>query len=58
MCTLYYKHGGEEYRIGCFRDQIKAVTFWEAIRPSLEAKFGKDIKPIFVTTGKGRGKNG
>lgn len=56
MCTLYYKHGGEEYRIGCFRDQIKAVTFWEAIRPSLEAKFGKDIKPIFVTTGKGRSK--
>ena len=56
MCTLYCKHGSEEYRIGSFRDQIKAVDFWEAIKPSLIAKFGSDIKPIFVTTGKGRRK--
>ena len=56
MCTLYYTHGNQEYRIGCFRDQLKAVKFWEAIRPMLVDKFGPNVKPIFVNTGKGRSK--
>lgn len=56
MCNLYYKYGRSEYRLGTFRNRQKAEEFWNAIQPMLEAKLGTDLKPIYVETGKGRGR--
>ena len=55
-CKLYYQSGDAEHQIGTFQNIQKAQRFWKAIKPSLAEKLGTQIKPIFVMTGKGRGK--
>jgi len=55
-CKLYYKHGQGSCLIGTFRNRQKAEEFWKAIYPSLVMKISSYIEPIYVETGKGKGK--
>lgn len=55
-CKLYYKAGDEDFLVGTFRNREKAERFWEALKTSLAAKLGMKVTPIYVETGKGRGK--
>lgn len=55
-CKLYYKHGKEDYYLGEFRDQKKAESHWELVKAMLQSKLGTCLIPIYVETGKGRGK--
>lgn len=56
MCYLYYEANGIQEKIALFRNRAKAEEFWQAIGPALERKMGTKLKPIYVETGKGRGK--
>ena len=55
-CKLYYKYGSNSYQLGTFRNREKAENFWTAVKELLEAKLGTGLEPIYVETGKGRGK--
>lgn len=55
-CKLYYQYGTTSFQLGTFQNKAKAEFFWAAIRAALEARLGSDLKPIYVETGKGRGK--
>lgn len=55
-CKLYYKYGAASYQLGTFRNREKAEYFWSAVKELLEAKLGSSIEPIYVETGKRRGK--
>ena len=55
-CKLFYQYGAVSYPLGTFRSREKAEEFWTAIKPQLEDKLGNQLKPIYVETGKGRGK--
>jgi len=55
-CKLYLKLGQDSYYIGTFRNKKKAQTFYKATEAMLKGKMGKGIEPIYVETGKGKGK--
>ena len=56
MCYLYYRCDGLSEKIAIFKTRAKAEEFWKAIGPALERKMGKKLEPIYIETGKGRGK--
>lgn len=56
MCSIYYQENGKHEHLGTFRNRAKAEEFWRAIGPALERKTGRKLEPIYVETGKGRGK--
>ena len=53
-CKLLYQAGKGIQLIGTFYNRQKAKRFWEAVRPSLAAKLGENIQPIYVETGRKR----
>lgn len=55
-CKLYYTYGQESCLIGTFRNREKAEDFWKSVKTALAAKVGGRIEPIYVETGKGKGK--
>lgn len=55
-CKLYYKHGKGSCYVGTFRNRQKAEDFWKSVKNALAAKVGSSIEPIYVETGKGKGK--
>lgn len=55
-CKLYYQYGNITFYLGTFRNRKKAEWYWGAIKVSLEDKLGTDLTPVYVETGKGRGK--
>ena len=55
-CKLYYKYDTASYQLGTFRNREKAECFWSAVKELLETKLGTGLEPIYVETGKGRGK--
>ena len=55
MVKLYCKHKDGERALGAFANQKKAEAFWHLYKQRLEELHGKDIQPIYVETGKGRG---
>lgn len=55
-CKLYCKHGQESSYVGTFRNREKAEDFWNSVKLALAAKVGSSVEPIYVETGKGKGK--
>lgn len=55
-CKLYYTYGQESCLIGTFRNREKAEDFWKSVKLALAAKVGSSVEPIYVETGKGKGK--
>ena len=56
MVKLYCKYPGGERCLGAYRDQKAAEAFWHLMLKRLQELHGKEISPIYVTTGQGRGK--
>ena len=56
MVKLYCKHAEGERYLGSYRDQKAAEAFWGLMLKRLQELHGKDIRPIYVKTGKGSGK--
>ena len=56
MVKLYCKHKNGERDLGTYRDQKTAEAFWHLMLRRLQELHGTDIQPIYVTTGKGKGK--
>lgn len=54
-CKLYYEHAGTHWPLGTFRNREKAKAFWQLVKEKLWNELGV-TKPIYVETGKGRGK--
>lgn len=52
-CKLLYQCGKGIHLIGTFYNRAKAERFWLAVRPSLAAKLGDNIQPVYIET-KGR----
>lgn len=55
-CKLYIKYGKEEKYIGCFKNREQAQKEYEIHRAQLRSELGRITSPIYVDTGKGRGK--
>ena len=53
---LYIKYGKEEKYIGCFKNREQAKKHYELHRAQLRCELGVIVSPIYVDTGKGRGK--
>lgn len=55
-CKLYCKYDQGSSYVGSFRNREKAEDFWKSVKTALAAKVGGRIEPIYVETGKGKGK--
>ena len=53
---LYTKYGKETAYQGEFRDKAAAEKYFHSIQAQLRCKLGIIVSPIYVQTGKGRGK--
>lgn len=51
-CNLLYQDSSGIHKIGTFFNRKKAEVFWEAVKPGLIQKLGKNIQPIYVETGR------
>lgn len=56
MVKLYCQHKEGERYLGAYRDRKAAEGFWHLMFKRLQELHGKEISPIYVTTGQGRGK--
>ena len=55
-CKLYIKYYGTDIRAGSFRSKEAAEAYYSTFKESFRQKDGTYGKPIYVKTGKGRGK--
>ena len=55
-CNLFVQWNGYTVRAGIFRNRESAELYWERSKQIYRQKDGTIGKPIFVETGKGRGK--
>lgn len=55
-CILYVKYNGTEFRAGQFKNRAAAESYWNRSKEIYRQKNGQLCSPIYVETGKGRGK--
>ena len=55
-CKLYVKAGKVDFYLGSFPNQEKAESHYRLIKAKIETEYGTGAKPVYVETGKGRGK--
>lgn len=54
-CKLYMEHNGNTIPLGTFKNQKKAIEFWELYLNNLKSNKNCYPKAIFVESRKGRG---
>lgn len=52
-CKLYIRSGNQDWCLGSFPNREKAEEHWHFIYNDLINRYGTDITPIYVETGKG-----
>lgn len=55
-CKLYIQSGSLDTYLGTFKNQEKAEAHYQLVRSKIESELGTKATPIYVETGKGRGK--